>query len=253
MSGRGGWYNNYEKKIKMNPKVAYLVFFISSLSWTAISAQEKSEIHVGVSLIPQLNQIIYERPDNTESQSQFGGRLDLDWYMDGNERWQFVTGLSFQYFYIEQRDYSLTFGCDYDPINGVDMNQSYIDDQISTAYIGVPFSTRFKLLGEENHWYLRLGGSYMRRMRVSKKSVLVECGTHETVLQNNPVNNVDNNLFVANLGTGYECKLSEKWKCFVEPTISYTLNSIYEEAGLVGDLTNNPYIWSYGLRLGVRN
>lgn len=237
----------------MNRKIINIGILLSTLLFVSLNTfgQEVRSKHFGISVLPKINKPIFEDSNLGSGKNTNAVDIQFDFFYDYRSRIQFTSGLSLKSLSTSSIDYSAVLPCDVSP-NGVEVLNSWYEDRLNIKYLGIPLGVKLKLIGSENHFYSRIGAELLLKVNHTSDSYLIECGINELELEDNIVNTPSNTVITGNFGIGYEMQLSQKLKFYLEPVIGYTITSIYNEAGIIGDLTNNLYILDYGMRIGIR-
>ena len=215
-------------------------------------SQDEKIVHLGFNVTPKITQQVFEDADLGVGETLFGFGGGLDIYYDVSNLLQLKTGLQYNYYQVSQIDYSPTFPDDNNGNGSVDIYSSWLEDIYKIHYLGVPVEGRLKVAGEENHIYAKAGIEALFKVADMRESYIVESQTVREKIQNNPLTELQNIVFKAKIGIGYEFKMADKMKLYVEPQLEYSLTGIYKEAGIIDDLTDNSRLLDVGLMMGVR-
>ena len=88
-------------------------------------------------------------------------------------------------------------------------------------------------------------------MGESRDAFLIACGINEAQLSSGIGDEAKNYGTKINFGIGWEVASNGKSVLTLEPEVAYSTLPVYEEAGIISDLTNNVRLLDLGLRLGV--
>ena len=213
-------------------------------------AQDDQRIHWGIHLTPTIIQQQFDESEATSS-SQFalGGGIDV--YFDLSSWLQLKTGLGYNHFILSLRNYSISFGCDFDGERADPFN-SWIDYQSDPHFLSIPLETRFKILGKENHLYTKVGVELLLTLEESSQSYLYPCGDRTILLENRFSHTLKGGLLFTRLGIGSEFKLFQKLKAITELQVGYTPIPIYTLSLGSTASTPNSHLLDFGLLLGCR-
>jgi len=239
------------KKTKMM-KIIITSILITVLACTLIGQEEKN-FQFGISSYLNRTVQIFEDSNLGISDNSNNFAISGDVFYAISSKVELKSGLSINQVRINLVDYSLLFGCDLDPISGVsNESRSYTKQDYRTYYLGIPLESKIKMIGEENHVYIRLGMEFLFKLGSSKEILLSECGGEEREVSGSATHNLRNVIYNLTSGIGIEAKILKDKKMYIEPQVNYSATSLFEEAGIVSDLTNNVRIIQYGILLGIK-
>ena len=224
-----------------------LLLFFTQL----LSAQAERALHYGTHFNIKQSKQIFDDPEMGTGEKLFGFSLGLDLFYDIHERIQLVTGMNYNFTQVNQIDYSLNFACDFNGIE-VDHFNTWSADEFKIHSLGIPLGVRFKLIGQENHLYLKTGLEAIFKIGTSSKSVIWECGTNPIEIENSSVTQLQNSLLKVQGGLGFEIRVSKKMKIYFEPQIEYSTGKVFRKAGTVSSLNNNSHLLELGFLVGTR-
>lgn len=88
-------------------------------------------------------------------------------------------------------------------------------------------------------------------MNDNSTTFLIECGNSETEINGNPLYTPRGRIIKSNLGIGYILKYKQ-YSIFFEPIVEYSITNIFNETGIITDITNNMRALEFGLRIGFK-
>jgi hypothetical protein len=220
----------------------------TTLFFTTITfAQSAKKIQLGFNLgVKQ----IHELADNSElikPENAVGFNLGLDVFFPLNDRIHLKSGIQYSFLQVKRIDYTWTFGCDFTG-NGFDYFNSWSDDLAMAHMIGIPVEARFRIIGGENHLYIKTGLQSLFKVKQNTETTFVECKIHRGEPNSSTWGEFAPALFFGNLGLGYEFAVRQQFKLYVEPQVEYSLNKIIKE----NSRPNNSRILNVGVICGVR-
>ncbi len=224
-------------------KAITICSFLFLFSATALNAQESlSSSKFGVHVTPTVTKQVFKNAKEGVGKTLFGIGLGVDYFHKVSNKIQIKTGLSYQYNEIDQVDYALSFATDWDPINGFNPLNSWIEGQHKIHYVGIPVEIRFKLKESENHFYTKLGIGVLLKIGETSKSIINSPDSFEYPTE------LKSSAFDVSYGIGYQWILNSGEALYFEPQVSYSLNSLFDEQSLI----NKSKLLNYGLVLGLR-
>ena len=236
-------------------KTPFLLFIFLPLFIFSAHAQDNkaSKISTGFEAAVRSSQQLFDSDTNIESENQNGFSLSGTLFIDVNAWYQIKTGLSFNYYKIQERDFSPLFGCDMTSSGAIDSRQSFYALDYRFLYLGIPVESKFKLFGETNHFYAKAGFELLFNTSSEGSTSLHECGTSVSELTN-PIFSPNSFVLSTELGLGYELLVAKKTKIYFEPLVELWLNKIFKKQSSIisEDVINNSRLLSFGLAAGVR-
>ena len=223
------------------------VLILASLLYGNLYGQ--IEIDYGFHINPKLSKFIYEDNSVSTADKTLTYSLGGIFFLRKNQ-FEISTGINFNRLSINQIDYSPIFGCDINLSSGADIYNSYFRDNYQIYYLGLPVNI-FYLFTKKKNFYIDVGGEFLIRQSEKNKTYLVECGNNERQVSGNPTSKTQNTLFKINSGIGYLYE-KEKYTIFIEPIVEYSITKIYEESGVISDLTNNARSLEFGIKIGFK-
>ena len=210
------------------------------------AAQDEKIVHFGFNISPSITKVLFENTDNIVSEQLFGYSFGINVFYDVSTIFEIKSGINYHVHNLNPIDYSPIAGCDIHPIEGTNLLSSWYEDQYRIHSIGIPIEARFKILGNENHFYAKTGFEPLFKIAESGKSVFVECNMNEYDLTNTTLGKLVPILYKVKFGLGFEFELTKKINLYIEPEISYAINKTFEAR------TNNNRILNFGLLMGTR-
>jgi hypothetical protein len=217
---------------------------------TGLFAQEEDRFSYGLYLTPKKALVFFEDNDLGEYSQNIGLNTQLVVNYQWSDKFAISTGIKYTIDRFSTIDYSPRLGCDFNG-NSFDLYSSWFSNEFSVQYIGVPLEGRYYFKRQGNRLYAKLGYEYFFKIGESRDAFLVACGINETSLSDNIGDEAKNYGTKINLGLGWEIPTSGKAVLLLEPEAAYSTLPVYEEAGIISDLTNNVRLLDLGLRLGV--
>ncbi len=212
------------------------------------------EFNWGFYIQPKYSTFIYNVDGNPAKVNNFsfliGGEVLFE-----KERFEISTGLNLSRLSANHIDYSLSFVCDFDPVNGIDIYNSYARETHEIYYYGLPLNFNYHIL-ENRNLYLKLGGTFYVKASDSFDHFLVECREVESEINLRQIVTVKNTLTTLNLGIAYEF-IKEKFTLYIEPIIEYSIDQVFDEGIIINtsyneDIPNNLNTLEFGLRVGFK-
>lgn len=231
-------------------KIALIFFFIQSLVFSISSQETIKPYQFGIHVAPKKTTYRFQDADKSESKSQFGIEAGVDFFYHLSKKLTLKSGLSYHFLHNKQIDYSITFGSDIDFTNSgsqVNLQNSWFEDDFKAHYVGLPIELRFKLLGNENHLYTKLGLELLWKFAGSEEIYLIENMGSASLLEMNPTRKLNRTLTLVNYGIGYQIKLSNRQFLYLESQINYSTKNIFQSSSIL----NNSKILNLGLAFGV--
>ena len=234
----------------MKPFAFFLILF--SFFLHSADAQDK-KISTGFEIIARTSQQLFDSDTNIESEDQTGFSVSGTVFFDVNAWYQIKTGINFNYYKIQEKDFSPLLACDILQSGVIDFNQSFYTLDYRLLYLGIPIESKFKLFGESNHFYAKAGIEFLFSISSEGSTSLHECGTTVSELSN-PIFSPNSFVFNSKLGLGYEIKVAKTTKIYFEPLVELWLTKVFEKQSTIlsEDIINNSRLLSFGLAAGVR-
>jgi len=210
------------------------------------NTQSSGKFLWGMAFTPKYSIIQFEEPDLGETEDQLGLNLQPTVGYKINDRISLLSGVIYNLDRFKTTDYSFTLGCDFTG-TGFDYYNSWVNDEISIHYLGIPLQIKYDLSAQSNSFYLRLGYNHLFKMRESVESVLLECGIIELDFSSIRISNINNQANEVNLGFGFEIDSGLNSSLLIEAVIGYPLMTVMDEIGN----NNNINLIDLGLTVGV--
>jgi len=224
-----------------------LIITFLFLSASYVQGQQERLVHFGVSFTPRITNSIVYKTEVKEVMQAFSYAINGDVYLPVSPRLTLRSGLEYAVLNMRFMGPDLVFLCNI--LGGED---SYIRNDYSVSYLGIPLALKIKLLGSENHLYGVAGLSSMFKTTEKTEWQLFECNKSPTTIESTQEAVPKDFLMELDAGVGAEFSLNEKLKSFVELQVMYSGNSIFPDAGLASDPENDARLIEYGLTLGVK-
>jgi len=233
-------------------KALFTLFILFQLLIYSAHAQDK-KVSTGFEVTARSSQQLFDDDTSIESENQTGFSFSGTLFIDVNAWYQIKTGLNFNYYKIQERDFSPILGCDLTSQGFADPRQSFYALDYRFLYLGLPIESKFKLFGEANHFYAKAGVEFLFNISSEGSTSLHECGTTVSELSN-PIFTPNSFVFNTELGLGYELLIAKKTKIYFEPLVELWLSKVFEKQRTLisEDAINNSRLLSFGLAAGVR-
>jgi hypothetical protein len=232
----------------MKPLPLFLALFLLTIN--GLFAQQEDRFSYGLYLTPKTSFVFFEDNDLGEYSNNIGLNTQLVVHYQWSDKFAVSTGIKYTIDRFSTIDYSPIFGCDFNG-NGFDIYNSWLTNEFTIQYLGVPIEGRYYFRREANRLYVKLGYEYFFKTGESRDAFLLECGTNEISITSNIFDEAKNYGTKINLGIGWEVASNGKSVLTLEPEAAYSTLPVYEEAGIISDRTNNVRLLDVGLRLGV--
>ena len=226
-----------------------ILLTILLISTSTIFSQDKS-IQFGLSFNPKITNQFFGDSfyENGGSQDRFAYSLIGNLYFNLSDKFQLISGISYSQYQINLVDYSFIFLCDIDPTLGADVQNSYLEYNYHTNYIGIPIELQWKISNDKNSLFLQFGLEGLFKMKVKNDIVLYECGKKSGTPSlfwpmYYPVNNF---LLLSKFGIGYEFNIKQNISLFFMPNVEYTLMNYFEAA-----MDDSKFL-NIGLNMGIK-
>lgn len=211
----------------------------------SLFSQDLKNVNFGLEINPKMVTQIFDNNKLAESSSWIGAAVAGNIYLNFSPRHSIKTGLSFNLIKIEQLDYSLTFGCDFDG-SMVVFGNSFSSVNYSIYYLGIPLENKLNLTNKKNHPYLKVGGEVLFNIGTTGKHQIHECGTN--ILEPSNSAAVFPFLLLLDVGIGYELTLKNERKFYIEPQVEYSVSRVFRKSTLL----NNSRLLNIGLVVGMQ-
>lgn len=228
-----------------------LFLALSLMVINGLLAQQEDPFSYGLYLTPKTSFVFFEDNDLGEYSNKLGLNIQFAVNYRLSDKFAISTGLKYIIDKFSTIDYSARLGCDFDGISFNPYN-SWYSNEFTIQYLGVPLEGRYYFKRQGNRLYVKLGYEYFFKTGESRDAVLVECGTNELPVPSQIGDEAKNYGTKINLGLGWEVGSSGKSILTLEPEAAYSTLPVYEEAGIISDITNNVRLLDLGLRLGFR-
>ncbi len=220
------------------------------LAINGLFAQQEDRFSYGLYLTPKTAFVFFEDNDLGEYSQNIGLNAQFIVHYQWNHKFAISTGIKYTIDRFSTIDYSPLLGCDFNG-NGFDLYNSWFTNEFTIQYIGVPLEGRYYFKRQGNRLYVKLGYEYFFKTGESRNTFLVECGNNEISVSSEIGDEAKNYGTKINMGLGWEIASSSKSVLTLEPEAAYSTLPVYEQAGIISDLTNNVRLLDLGLRLGV--
>ncbi|MEZ5059888.1 MAG: outer membrane beta-barrel protein [Saprospiraceae bacterium] len=228
-------------------KKTFLLLASTLLFSTFALAQNDKKIQLGFNLgVKQIRELV-ENSELVKPENAVGFNLGLDVFFPLNDKILLKSGIQYNFLQVKRIDYTWTFGCDFTG-NGFDYFNSWSEDVAKAHMIGIPVEARFRIIGGENHLYLKTGLQALFKVKQNTETTFVECKIHRGEANSNTWGEFAPALFLADLGLGYEFAVRQQFKLYFEPQVEYSLNKIIKE----NRRPNNSRVLNVGMVCGVR-
>ena len=215
-------------------------------------AQQEDRFSYDLYLTPKTSFVFFEDNDLGENSNRLGLNMQFAVKYQWNDKFAVSTGLKYTADNFSALDYSPNTNCDFDS-GEVDLYNSWTTNEFVIKYLGVPLEARYYFKRQANRLYVKLGYEYFFKIGESRDVSLVSCrGMFESQLPDNIGNQSQNYGTKVNLGIGWEVAKQGKTLLTLEPEVAYSTLPVYEEMGILFDITNNVRLLDLGLRLGLR-
>lgn len=214
-------------------------------------SQLSRKLSYGIEINPKVVTSTFNENELTEFSNLIIASMVSNVYLDFSTRYSFKTGLSFNFLRIDQIDYSITFGCDFNG-TGADFENSWIRTNYSNYYIGLPLENKLNITNKKHHPYVKMGGEFLFLVGASGDNRIYECGLPlhpSTSLEIEPFPV----LFLLDLGIGFEFCFEHDRKFYIEPQVEYSVDRIFQQPPLgTPYLIYNNRILNIGIVAGIR-
>lgn len=214
-------------------------------------SQLSRKLSYGIEINPKVITSAFDENELAEFSNLIIASVVANAYLDLSSKYSFKTGLSFNILRIDQIDYSITFGCDFNG-TGADFENSWLRTNYSNYYVGLPLENKLNLTKKKHHPYLKMGGEFLFLVGASGDNRIYECGlplhlSTSLDIEPFPV------LFLLDLGIGFEFCFEHDRKFYIEPQVEYSVDRIFQQPAFgTSYLINNSRILNIGLAAGIR-
>ena len=166
-------------------------------------------------------------PGEGSGEISYSGGLRV--FFSGRSRLQFVTGIDYQAVRFSVIDYeSITFGCDHDGNGGFIVTNSWIDGDYTRQFIGIPVEARIRLVGQENHLFLKAGGKGLFWVKDAQDARFFACQTASSDSAINPfLEDPDKVAGLATFGLGIRAGTGQFAGITLNAKMDYYLSDVY--------------------------
>lgn len=233
--------------------IKYAFFLnLSLIAINSLVAQQEDRFSYELYLTPKTAVVFFEDNDLGDYTHNFGLNIQFGVNYQWNDKFAVTTGLKYWADNFSTLDYDAATGCDFDS-GSYDPYNSWVTNDFSIKYLGVPLEGRYYFRRQANQLYVKLGYEYFFKVGESRDASLVSCrGEFEQKYPSNIGDQAKNYGTKINFGIGWQITTDSKATITLEPEIAYSTLPVYEEEGIVTDLTNNVRLLDVGLRLGLR-
>ncbi len=204
-----------------------IIVLIITFATSPVSAQDKN-LSFGIELNPVFNIPIVEKQENFEFTNQIGASISGLLNLKLNSFYSIRSGINFSFLRFVEKDFSLSFGCD--NISGeFSPNNSWLENEYSLYYVGIPIKNIFKLNKKKNHFYLQVGGSLLVNIGSTNEVRILECGIDTGLdVQGFDIEPMPFIIYTG-IGLGYEFSTNKNSTFFVESNALYSINRLLND------------------------
>jgi|GEM_PF-2838552 len=151
------------------------------LSWSILSVAQTDTVHqkkMHFSIAPSIIITHLSNPSTdmieTETQPSLAAAFLVNY--DLTERLTFSSGIDIVSVWFDYKDYGATFGCDIDPVNGIDFKNSWVSVNTHAQYAGIPLAMKYKVMKTASYPYLGVDVKFLYLLYDQTRMDFYECG-----------------------------------------------------------------------------
>ncbi len=170
------------------------IIFVSLILLNNVISQDEKLVHYGFNVNPKWTIQNFENKTLGEESNSLSFSIGGEIYFAINHKIELKSGLNINQTYIEHKDYTVNFGSDF---NGLELDnfKSYTEENYKILYLGIPIEGKFKIRGQENHVYFKVGFEPLFRFNNSSKMFLIESGRAARKINNNSIKLLNKTIF----------------------------------------------------------
>lgn len=229
-----------------------ILFILSSIAFAF--GQEEKAISFSVEVRPELVLQNVTQSEQLETSSSVGGAIGARVFFDLAPWIKVGSGVDFTYIPISQKDYSIIWGCDIvQTITPIHLH-SWIINDYSAYYIGIPLEVQLSLTRGQHSFYISGSGAFQFIAKDLTARYSHECNGQYISLYPESLPFGHLNTFIQiGFGLGYEVALNNRHSLFFEPACHLNLSNITGDGKLSFTETKNKLTaYRLGLTIGYR-
>ena len=233
------------------------LFILQFLTLCPANAQENAwrfDLAVGGHFLDYFQ----EDRELTDYQTAFSYGLQGRFVFPITERLQARAGLGFERLGVKQRDYSIVFGSDLDPITGApDFKRSFFENTFEATYVLLPVDFTYAFSEAHAGTFVSMGFGLMAEVSSKQSSNTIENGMQGLVLTTETTQyGLNRFLLPVTFGLGYAWPLGDGKVILTEASYRRIMGepattTTFISGGQLEEIGGKPF-QSFGLMLGLR-